>query len=955
MRRALLFLCVIMWPTAAFGQMNLPDLCANSAANIPAGVTVPVSNGDYQCLGIHGTVILTGKLAAVTVQVYPDGFLDVQPGSEIVIKGVAPTDPESFGTGLIVQGRIRMLGTVKTPYLRTTVEPQAGHTTLTLSGPPTNWLAGDEVFIPDTRQVPENDKFNPAYALQHEFRTIASVNGNVVTLTAPLTFAHRGARLASGQLAAVNGVVLLPHVANLSRSITVRSDAPSGIRGHVMVTGQASVEVRGAVFRDLGRTTTAPFTTVPGGNNQLGRYQFHVHMLSGPSNPTNTGFQFTLADNVFRDGTKWPGPTIHGSHFGLIEDNVVIGGTRLTGAGIAFEDGNETENLVRRNFIGYILADIDPRQTQPDGLTPGTGGDCIWAAGFNNRFLDNVLTGCRNVAQQVASGTGFKFIVHPDPNMNNRQNPRFRGAIMTDPTQTITVNIQRQPILEHRRNEAYGLIADGMTLWNLCTDGYSATQPCDGETVFDNMVVWHAYEGLMFYYPAKNVRWENPTFIMDATTTTKPAAFLASDYLVVNHVVNGGFISANSVLGGYFTAPTGAFTWRNVRSQTTSWAYVFTTPATPGTQAGLPSSGVTHNIITPQITPWPSLALRTIAMNHVASDTQFMNLPYNVNLTEGQTTIGVCYAVQATQNLYGKQCNNSQTRPDISGVVIGGGGTPPPSQEICGDGIDNDGDGQIDEGCPAPPQPCSGVTSPDGTRGVTITDAAKCVWSLGGPAPAGGLQTLREGVWMAQGGAVEYLWQGGQVYVRNNFTPPQWYRWNGASWLDVADPTTPAPPADADNDGVSDANDKCPGTAAGSTVDANGCSAAQRDTDGDGVNDALDKCPGTVPGTPVDAAGCAIPPPPTFSITVKNGACWPLVRSDSNGDGIEDNNTPDGAGGWSWQPFMDGVAWGRRVTSAPYQRQAQVATGSHSFTATWTKTGRPTVTTLAKTFTCNQF
>lgn len=30
---------------------------------------------------------------------------------------------------------------------------------------------------------------------------------------------------------------------------------------------------------------------------------------------------------------------------------------------------------------------------------------------------------------------------------------------------------------------------------------------------------------------------------------------------------------------------------------------------------------------------------------------------------------------------------------------------PPPGQEICGDGIDNDKDGQVDEGCSAPPPP----------------------------------------------------------------------------------------------------------------------------------------------------------------------------------------------------------------------------------------------------------
>lgn len=39
---------------------------------------------------------------------------------------------------------------------------------------------------------------------------------------------------------------------------------------------------------------------------------------------------------------------------------------------------------------------------------------------------------------------------------------------------------------------------------------------------------------------------------------------------------------------------------------------------------------------------------------------------------------------------------------------VGGSAPPPPPAEVCGDGVDNDGDGQIDEGCPQP-QNCVGT------------------------------------------------------------------------------------------------------------------------------------------------------------------------------------------------------------------------------------------------------
>ncbi|MCC6137897.1 MAG: OmpA family protein [Bdellovibrionaceae bacterium] len=66
-------------------------------------------------------------------------------------------------------------------------------------------------------------------------------------------------------------------------------------------------------------------------------------------------------------------------------------------------------------------------------------------------------------------------------------------------------------------------------------------------------------------------------------------------------------------------------------------------------------------------------------------------------------------------------------------------------------------------------------------------------------------------------------------------------------------------PADTDGDGIADADDKCPGTAAGSNVGSDGCVLAEKkvDTDGDGIADIDDKCPGTTAGQAVNEFGCA--------------------------------------------------------------------------------------------------
>ncbi|MGK2906278.1 MAG: MopE-related protein [Desulfuromonadales bacterium] len=72
------------------------------------------------------------------------------------------------------------------------------------------------------------------------------------------------------------------------------------------------------------------------------------------------------------------------------------------------------------------------------------------------------------------------------------------------------------------------------------------------------------------------------------------------------------------------------------------------------------------------------------------------------------------------------------------------------------------------------------------------------------------------------------------------------------------------PVTDTDGDGVADSIDRCPGTPAGTVVDAIGCEVvvAPVDTDGDGITDSIDLCPGTPAGTVVNASGCTVIVPP---------------------------------------------------------------------------------------------
>ncbi len=94
----------------------------------------------------------------------------------------------------------------------------------------------------------------------------------------------------------------------------------------------------------------------------------------------------------------------------------------------------------------------------------------------------------------------------------------------------------------------------------------------------------------------------------------------------------------------------------------------------------------------------------------------------------------------------------------------------------------------------------------------------------------------------------------------------------------VEDRVAATEPPDSDGDGVADDRDACPGTPAGSSVDAMGCVA---DADDDGVPDTADACPGTESGREVDDTDCAIDSRIEVSLSGANFATDSAERPDS--------------------------------------------------------------------------
>jgi hypothetical protein len=219
---------------------------------------------------------------------------------------------------LSIDGKVTMFGAIKTPtFVRTAAEPRAGQTVIQLERAVSGWRVGDRLFIPDSRQVDENNKFNSNYVLQIDEVTVQSVSadGRSITVSPALRYDHRGARDANGTPTVLNdGTKFLPHVGNLTRNVIVRSESPSGTRGHTLFTQRSDVEIYYAQFQDLGRTRA---TALDSSTNHIGRYPLHIHHLWGPLNALNTGHQFGIVGNAVNDSLKWP-IAVHGSQKPLV-------------------------------------------------------------------------------------------------------------------------------------------------------------------------------------------------------------------------------------------------------------------------------------------------------------------------------------------------------------------------------------------------------------------------------------------------------------------------------------------------------------------------------------------------------------------------------------------------------------------------------------------------------------
>ena len=494
-----------------------------------------VSDAAVQCVDVEGvlafradrptrmmvgtmTVLETGRLEIGTV----DTPIAANVSAELVIldQPVDTTrDPDQLTRGLIGLGTVRMHGALKTPtFSRTAAEPLAGQTSLRLDQPVSGWRVGDTLVLPDTRQLRQGER-GGNYLPQWEELQVAAISGSTITVSDPLAYDHRGARDGAG------AIEFLPHVGNVSRNVIVRSENPSGTRGHVIFVTRADVDIRYVLFKGLGRTRmgvldnaeyAADGTLLHTGTNQIGRYPLHFHHTFGPRTPQVNGHQFTAIGNAIDDASKW-GITVHNSHYGLIQDNVVY---NSRGAGIAAEDGTESFNVFDHNFSmrSEGSGEFAPRSGYGGATAdPGGEGAGFWLRGPNNVLRNNVAANVDVFGYGIAAGRLGEVWI-----------PAFKGADPSKDGEYRLVDTTDVPLLGFTGNEAYGAIQTGVAIgWN--------------GTLSDSRV-WHASRHAVTAFPTDRLTIEGFTGRGDVAVLgdafENPTGIWFTDYAAKSGFVN---------------------------------------------------------------------------------------------------------------------------------------------------------------------------------------------------------------------------------------------------------------------------------------------------------------------------------------------------------------------------------------------------------------------------------
>ncbi len=314
-------------------------------------------------------------------------------------------DSNLTSRGLIASGDVHIHGMKKTTHLKVTENPLIGHTQLQFSVIPNHWAIGDRLIIAGTKysgwKWDNSIQAVRYHGTQDEEVLITAIEGNVVHFDQPLKYDHFTPR-----------DDLKTSVANVTRNIRFATQHPETTlthrRGHVMLMGDAVVDVRYASFWQLGRTDKSfltreaiDFDPILPNSNVRGRYSFHLHR-KGIANQRKK--PAIAIGNVAYGSPGW-GYVHHDSH-AVFHNNISYD---TFGAGFVAETGNETGSWTNNLAIkAEGNSAFNPKNGNDRKLFDmGRTGDGFWFQGRMVRSVNNIAASVNHGFVYLHRGSGM--------------------------------------------------------------------------------------------------------------------------------------------------------------------------------------------------------------------------------------------------------------------------------------------------------------------------------------------------------------------------------------------------------------------------------------------------------------------------------------------------------------------------------------------------------------------
>jgi len=324
--------------------------------------------------------------------------------------------------------------------------------------------------------------------------------------------------------------------------------------------------------------------------------------------PAN-GYQFTFLGNAVTCPLdpmpfRW-GLVLDNSHHGLIRENVLF---NWGGAGIVGFGGNDSFNVIERNFVMAVRGYNNPRNN--DGLD----GSAFWFLGFNNHIRDNVAANAVGAHQGIVAGSGYNLFWFAASRQDTKV-PRFAGADIRASGEYDLVDMQLLPIREFARNEVYGATATGLTLWHLGTDGFE--NRANPETVIRDFVAWHCWEEAFFGYPVHRVTFDGFVVRGHPRAFFEPlnaAAWSSGDYWGGNVTIRRADVQGVGYAVSGSTNTPGTLLIEDSYFRTAYTAISVQTLATPGARSDKPPRQT--RVVNCRFDPYPGFPLVSISMDY---------------------------------------------------------------------------------------------------------------------------------------------------------------------------------------------------------------------------------------------------------------------------------------------------------------------------------------------------